>query len=127
MMETVYNVGVSGRPDAPFFGFRGRRIFQKILILWTKRAGQKQKGENEMRKYKGSGQLETVICNCCGKKLIVDAGIVREGVISVDHTWDFFSEKDGEIHHWDLCETCYDEWISQFQIAPDVEEQVEFI
>ena len=80
-----------------------------------------------MRKYKGNGQLETVICNACGKKLIVDAGIVREGVISVDHAWDFFSEKDGEVHHWDLCENCYDMWVSQFQIAPDVEEQVEFI
>lgn len=80
-----------------------------------------------MRKYKGSGQLGTVICNCCGKKLIVDGGIVREGVFSVDHAWDFFSEKDGEIHHLDVCESCYDEWISQFQIAPDVEEQVEFI
>lgn len=86
-----------------------------------------KKGENEMRKYKGSGQLESVVCNCCGKKLIVENGIVREGVISVDHTWDFFSEKDGEVHHLDLCEECYDEMILGLRIPVDVEEQIELL
>lgn len=80
-----------------------------------------------MRKYKANGQLEAVICNCCGKKLIVEHGIVREGVIMVDHAWDYFSEKDGDVHHWDMCETCYDLMVSQFRLPADVEEQVEFI
>ena len=80
-----------------------------------------------MRKYKSSGELETVICNSCGKKLIVENGILREGVFSVNYGWDFFSEKDGETHRWDLCEECYDTLISQFRIDPEVEEQVEFI
>ncbi|MDO4294529.1 MAG: hypothetical protein Q4D90_00020 [bacterium] len=80
-----------------------------------------------MRKYRQNGQLETVICNGCGKKLVVKEGIVREGVISIHQAWDFFSEKDGEIHHFDLCEACYDDWISQFRIAVDVEEQVELL
>ena len=80
-----------------------------------------------MRKYNRNGQLDTVICNCCGKKLIVDQGILREGCICVDHAWDFFSEKDGEIHHFDLCESCYDELTNQFKIAVDVDEQVEFL
>ena len=31
-------------------------------------------------------------------------GIVREGVLSINHAWDFFSEKDGEVHHMDICE-----------------------
>ena len=80
-----------------------------------------------MRKYRVNGQLESVICNCCGKKLIVENGIVREGVIMVDHAWDFFSEKDGDIHHWDMCEACYDLMTSQFRLRVDAEEQVEFI
>ena len=80
-----------------------------------------------MKKYKSNGDLETVICNCCGKKLVVEGGIIREGVISVNHAWDFFSEKDGEVHHWDLCESCYDNLLNQFRIGADVEEQVEFI
>lgn len=86
-----------------------------------------KKGENKMRKYKSSGALETVICNGCGKKMIVEKGILREGAFPVHHAWDFFSEKDGETHRWDLCEECYDNLISQFLIEPEVEEQVEFI
>ena len=48
-----------------------------------------------MRKYTSGGQLEAVVCNCCGKKLIVVDGIVREGVLSINHAWDFFSERMG--------------------------------
>ena len=42
-----------------------------------------------------------------------------------DHAWDYFSEKDGEVHHFDLCESCYDELINQFRLPVDVEEQTE--
>ena len=56
-----------------------------------------------MRRYRNGGMLETVICNCCGKKMVVENGILREGAISIDHMWDYFSEKDGEVHHFDLC------------------------
>ena len=80
-----------------------------------------------MRKYSKNGQLETVVCNCCGKKLIVKDGIVREGVLMLDHPWNYFSEKDGEVHHFDLCEACYEEIISQFRIGVDVEEQTELL
>lgn len=80
-----------------------------------------------MRKYKGDGQLETVLCNSCGKKLAVKDGIVREGRLSIDYAWDYFSEKDGEVHHIDLCEDCYDEMVLQFRIPLEVEEQVELL
>ena len=80
-----------------------------------------------MRKYRCQEELETVICNCCGKKMIVKNGILREGGIHIDHAWDYFSEKDGEIHHLDLCENCYDEIISGFRIAVEKEPAVEMI
>ena len=80
-----------------------------------------------MRKYKGKGELESVWCNWCGKRLIVKDGILREGSAHFELTWDYFSEKDGEVHHWDLCEACYDRLIRQFRIAPEIEEAVEFI
>ena len=80
-----------------------------------------------MRKYQTNGTLESVICNGCGKKQVVERGILREGSFSVHYSWDYLSEKDGEIHHWDLCEECYDQLIRQFAIAPEIEEAVEFI
>ena len=86
-----------------------------------------KKGEDNMRKYKGNGELETVICNGCGKKLVVGQGVLREGALEVCHAWDYFSEKDGEIHRFDLCEECYDRLVSELRIPPEVEEQVEFV
>lgn len=80
-----------------------------------------------MRKYGRNGQLEAVVCNQCGKKMVVISGILREGAVMVDHAWDFFSEKDGDVHHFDLCEACYDEFTSQFMIPVEVEEQTELI
>ncbi|RGY99949.1 hypothetical protein [Clostridium sp. AM58-1XD] len=80
-----------------------------------------------MRRYRNGGVLESVICNNCGKKIVVESGIVREGVISINYAWDFFSEKDGEIHHFDLCECCYDEITSQFRIPVEEEEQTELL
>lgn len=71
--------------------------------------------------------METVLCNCCGRKLAVKEGVIREGAIAVDHAWDYFSEKDGEVHHFDLCEDCYDELISSFRIPVEVEDQTELM
>lgn len=69
-----------------------------------------------MRKIGPDGQLERMICNACGKKLAVRQGIVLEGAISIDHTWDYFSEKDGQVDHFDLCEECYDQLTATFKI-----------
>ncbi len=80
-----------------------------------------------MRKYTRNGDLETVICNGCGKKLIVKDGILREGVLRLDHAWDFFSEKDGEVHHMDLCEDCYDQIVRNLRIPVEIEESTELL
>ena len=61
------------------------------------------------------GELESVWCNWCGKRLIVKDGILREGSAHFELTWDYFSEKDGEVHSFDLCESCYDELTNQFK------------
>lgn len=54
-------------------------------------------------------------------------GIIREGAISIDHVWDYFSEKDGQVHHFDLCEECYDQMINRFRIPVSIEEQTEYL
>ena len=80
-----------------------------------------------MRKYGESGILLSVVCNRCGKKLAVKDGILREGAAHFDVAWDYFSEKDGEVHHFDLCEECYDELVSRMKLPVDVEEQTELL
>lgn len=122
--ETNYNVGVStGRVAALFSLYPGNFV----PCDRKGRVAYKRKGEDEMRKYKSSGELETVICNCCGKRIAVKEGIAREGVLKVEYMWDYFSEKDGDVHRFDLCEECYDEMISGFRVQVEVEEAKELL
>lgn len=80
-----------------------------------------------MRKYGKNGQLETVCCNKCGKKMVVIDGILREGAAGFRQVWDYFSEKDGETDSFDLCEDCYDQMIAEFVIPVSREEQKELL
>ena len=72
-------------------------------------------------------ELEQVTCNQCGKKLLVQDGIVKEGCFSVRYKFDYFSNKDGYIYNLDLCEECFDKWNSQFTIPVQIEETKEFL
>lgn len=59
--------------------------------------------------------LKEVYCNNCGKKIKVENEIIKEGVMSIDYKWEYFSEKDGEEHSFDLCEHCYDVIVEKFK------------
>lgn len=76
-----------------------------------------------MRQYQLKEVKETnmIICNQCGKEIPVINGYPREGVFNVQFTWGYFSEKDGETHRFDLCESCYDKLVSSFLIPPEIE------
>ena len=77
-----------------------------------------------MRQYqlKETKEIKKIICNKCGREIQVVNGCHREGVFSVDQTWGYFSEKDGEHHSFDLCESCYDELLKSFLIPAEIEE-----
>ncbi len=75
-----------------------------------------------------NGKLIRVKCNGCGKELWhLDGGSEQEEYISVDHRWGYFSDKDGESHHFDLCESCYDKWIHTFQIPVEIQQETELL
>ncbi len=76
-----------------------------------------------MRQYqkKEIEEIKKIVCNKCGREIAVKNGRAEEGVFSVDHTWGYFSEKDGERHSFDLCESCYDEFIASFIIPVEIE------
>ena len=76
-----------------------------------------------MRQYKKEETevIEKYICNRCGKEM------VQEDVLAVDKRWGYFSNKDNEVHHFDLCENCYNEMIQQFNIPVDIEKRVELM
>ena len=51
----------------------------------------------------------------------------REDYISIKKEWGYFSNKDGQIHIFHICESCYDTWTGQFRIPVKVEEQTELL
>jgi len=79
-----------------------------------------------MRQYKEqvttNKEIQKVFCNKCGKEMKVEDGMVKEDVLEVHKRWGYFSEKDNEVHSFDLCEACYDELTLAFKIP--VEDEV---
>lgn len=73
-----------------------------------------------MRQYctelKETKETKKIICNKCGKEIVVTGGIPREDVLEVEKHWGYFSGKDGQTDRFDLCEDCYDEWVGSFRI-----------
>ena len=82
-----------------------------------------------MREYMENDKntVKKIVCNQCGKSLQEEDGIVKEGVFRGMARWGFFSEKDGEIHTFDLCEACYDRMAASFRIPVEKEEQTELL
>ena len=78
-----------------------------------------------MRVYEEEKKLTKVVCNACGKKLLVENGILKEECIHVKH--DFFGARDGESDSFDLCEACYEKLIADFAVPVDKKERVELL
>lgn len=80
-----------------------------------------------MRIYKDKEKrkLEKVLCNCCGRELVMTGEHVAEGVLHICKDWGFFSQKDLVCHEFDLCEPCYDKMIAGFLIPVEEKEVLE--
>lgn len=72
-------------------------------------------------------QLTGAVCNCCGKKLLVENGFLREECIHVSHDFGFFGKKDGTSHAFDLCEECYEKIIAGFSVPVETHEREELL
>ena len=66
-------------------------------------------------------QENKIICNKCGKEILIEKSIYHQDVLTVEKRWGYFSEKDNEVHTFDICEACYDEWTSTFLVPIEVE------
>lgn len=80
-----------------------------------------------MREYKEDRTLTKVVCNACGKNLLVENGILKEECIHVGHDFGFFGSKDGESDRLDLCEACYEKLIAGFAVPVERRERKELL
>lgn len=59
-------------------------------------------------------------CNVCGKKLKIEHGILKEDVFTAKKEWGYFSDKDLQVHSFNVCEECYNKMVSKFVIPVDI-------
>ncbi|MDF2544736.1 MAG: hypothetical protein K0S47_4454 [Herbinix sp.] len=71
------------------------------------------------------GGDHAILCNVCGKNLKVENGILKEDAFEATKEWGYFSKRDMEIHHFNICEECYEKMIAGFQIPVEVEKKLE--
>ena len=77
-----------------------------------------------MKKYTEVSQnkkiLSEVICNSCGNAIEkTDSGRFHD-YLSVEKSWGYLSEFDGEVHEFDLCVGCYRGIVEQFDTVTDL-------
>ncbi len=80
-----------------------------------------------MRVYTEQKELDEAVCNGCGRKLLVENGLLKEECIHVEHAFGFFGTKDGMDHSFDLCEECYRNMTGRFVIPPEERERKEML
>ncbi len=68
-----------------------------------------------------------IICNCCGKEIRMENKIPMEDYLFIRKEWGYFSEKDGKMQEFCLCEACYDDLTSHFRIPVSETEVTELM
>lgn len=80
-----------------------------------------------MRKYNREHQLLQVTCNKCGKTTETENFILKEDYFTCEKSWGYFSNRDGEVDRWDLCENCYNEMVKGFKVAIETHDKTELM
>lgn len=68
-----------------------------------------------------------VLCNGCGRELLVEHGILKEECIHVEHECGFFGKRDGEGQSFDLCEQCYEKLLEDLTIPAQTWNRTELL
>lgn len=79
-----------------------------------------------LEKSNKAGEV-SLYCNCCGKKLKVENGILMEDAFEASKEWGYFSKKDMEVHHFNMCEECYENMVAKFKIPVEVKKKLEVL
>lgn len=67
-----------------------------------------------------SQENKEFFCNVCGKKIVMEHGILKEDIFEASKEWGYFSKRDLEVHHFNICEDCYENMVSTFKIPVEI-------
>lgn len=63
-------------------------------------------------------ETDRIICNMCGETINRNQFGYFDEHLSIKKEWGYGSAFDGEIHCFDLCESCYEKLREMMKIAP---------
>lgn len=66
--------------------------------------------------------VDEILCNICGHVVSSRKSGATKSLdyVSIRKRWGYSSNKDGQIHRIDICETCYDKLVNNLIIPPSV-------
>ena len=62
-----------------------------------------------------------IICNVCGQPVPKDHRGYFSDYLRIDKKWGYFSEFDGELHSFDICQGCYKAFVKNFAVEVEAE------
>ena len=68
-----------------------------------------------------------ITCGCCGREIPAYPSRNARDYLEITKKWGYFSKKDGETHHFYLCEDCYDRWLETFAGPVEISEDTELL
>lgn len=69
-----------------------------------------------MDKNKKVASLNSISCNVCGTTIPIEKGVLKKDMFEAVKEWGYFSKYDLEVHKFNICEECYDAFISTFKV-----------
>lgn len=70
---------------------------------------------------------DKIVCNKCGRELVVENGIIKQDFIAVNKPWGYFSDKDGKTYKFILCEECSDRLTADFAVPVEITDTTELL
>lgn len=65
-------------------------------------------------------------CNMCGRKIIFGEKHDKEDYLLIRKEWGYFSRKDGKRYTIRMCEECFDRFVDDCVVSPEIDDVTEY-
>ena len=70
--------------------------------------------------------MSAIRCNMCGRKIIFGEKHDKEDYLLIRKEWGYFSRKDGKRYTIRMCEECFDRFVDDCVVSPEIDDVTEY-
>ena len=70
--------------------------------------------------------MSEIRCNMCGRKIIFGEKHDKEDYLLIRKEWGYFSRKDGNRYTIRMCEECFDRFVDDCVVSPEIDDVTEY-